>query len=103
MLSDSTGEAPVHPGPPKGLLRLVKSLGVVMVLLFLALISGIIWKATHKSPPPAVADVVMELGIDPASIRHMALDGGNLAIATDKVVLVIDMKQRKVILRSSKP
>ena len=102
MASDSTGEAPIHPEAPKGLLRLVKTLGVVMLLLFVALIGGIIWKATHKAPPPPVADVVMDLGIDPASIRHMALEGGNLAIATDKELMVIDVRQRKISLRSFK-
>lgn len=101
MSSDSTGEAPIHPGPAKGLLLLVKVLGIILVLLFLGLIGGIIWKATNKAAPAPVADVVMDLGIDPASIRHLELDGNNLAISTDKELLVLDVKQRKVILRSS--
>jgi hypothetical protein len=106
MASDSTGKAPVqaevHPGPSKGLLLLVKVLGVIMVLLFVALIVGIILKAQNSKVAPPV-NVVMELGIDPASIRHLALDGGNLAIATDKELIVVDVKQRKVTLRSFKP
>jgi hypothetical protein len=103
MTSDSTEMPPVHPGPPPGLLRLVKILGAVMILLFVILIGGIIWKATHKAPPPPAADVVVELGIDPASIRHMTMEGGNLAIATDKEIIIVDLKQRKVTLRSFKP
>ena len=102
MTSDSTETPPVHPGPSKGLLRLVKILGVVMVLLFLALIGGIIWKATHRAPF-AVREVVLELGVDPAAIRHLALDGNNLAIATDRELLVVDVGKRKVIMRSGKP
>jgi hypothetical protein len=102
MASDSTDPAPVHPGPSKGLLLLVKSLGVVMVLLFLALIGGIIWKATHKAPPPPVPDIVMDLGIDPASIRLMALDGNMLALTTDKEIVIVDVVKRKVMLRSGK-
>jgi hypothetical protein len=100
MSSDSTGEAPIHPGPSKGLIFLVKAMGVILVLLFLALIGGIIWKATNKAAPAPVADIVMDLGIEPASIRHMELDGNTLAITTDKELLVLDVKQRKVILRS---
>jgi hypothetical protein len=101
MTSDSTELPPVHPGPPPGLLRLVKVLGAIMVLLFLALIVGIIWKATNRTVP-VEAPVVVDFGIDPASIRHLSLDGGQLAITTDKEVLVIDVKSRKVILRSGK-
>jgi hypothetical protein len=103
MSGDSTETQPVHPGPPPGLLRLVKVLGVVMVLLFLALIAGIIWKATRKPAPPAAVDVVVDLGIDPASIRHMSLEGGNLAVSTEKELMVIDLKSRKVTLRAFKP
>lgn len=104
MASDSTGEAPiqpqVYPGPAKGLLVLVKVLGIILLLLFLALIGGIIWKATHKAVPVPVADIVIDLGIDPANIRHLELDGNTLAITTDKELLVLDVKQRKVMLRS---
>jgi hypothetical protein len=103
MASDSTETPPVHQGPSLALLRLVKIMGVVLVLLFLGLIGGIIWKATHKPPAPPATDVIMDLGIDPASIRLMALDGNHLAITTDKDVIVIDVAKRKVVLRSHKP
>jgi hypothetical protein len=103
MSSDSTGPAPVHPGPSKGLLFLVKAMGVVLVLLFLALIGGIIWKATHKTASTPIADVPFSLGIDPATIRHLALDGNSLAISTDTEVLVVDIAKRRVLLRSGKP
>jgi hypothetical protein len=103
MASDSTSEATVHPAEPKALLRLVKVMGVILAMLFLGLIGGIIWKATHKPPLSPVSDVVMHLGVDPATIRLMSLDGNNLALATDKEILVIDLRQSKVILRSFKP
>ena len=102
MASDSTDTPPVHQGPSLALLRLVKIMGVVLVLLFLGLIGGIIWKATHKVPAP-VTDVVMDLGIDPASIKHLAVDGNTLAIATDREIVVIDVAKRKIIMRSGKP
>jgi hypothetical protein len=103
MASDSTETPPVHQGPSLALLRLVKIMGVILVLLFLGLIGGIIWKATNKPSTPPVTDIVIDLGIDPASIRLMALDGNTLAITTDKDILVIDVAKRKVILRSHKP
>lgn len=103
MTSDSTGTAPIHPGPPKGLLLLVKALGTILVLLFVGLIGGIIWKATRTAAPPPVADVVMDLGIDPAAVRHMELNGNTLAFTTDKDIVVVDVAKRKVLLRSAKP
>jgi hypothetical protein len=102
MSGDSTEQSPVHAGPAPGLLRLVKVLGAVMVLLFVALIGGIIWKATHKPPPVSAQSVVVDLGLDPATIRHMTLNNGQLAIATDTEIMVIDVKTRTVILRSGK-
>jgi hypothetical protein len=75
-------------------------MGVILVLLFFGLIGGIIWKVNNKTAPAPVADIVMDLGIEPASIRHLELDGNTLAITTDKELLVLDVKQRKVILRS---
>jgi hypothetical protein len=104
MASDSTGQAPVqsevHPGPAKGLLLLVKVLGIILLLLFLTLIGGIIWKATQKSPASATTDVVMDLGINPQNVRQMELDGNTLAITTDQELLVVDVKQRKILMRS---
>ncbi len=102
MTSDSTETPTVHPGPSKALLRLVKIMGAVLVLLFLALIGGIIWKATHK-PPPEVQDVMFDLGLDPARIKQLAVDGNTLAIVTDRELVVVDVAKRKVIMRSGKP
>jgi hypothetical protein len=102
MTSDSTEMPPVYPGPSAGLLRLVKIMGVVLVLLFLGLIGGIIWKATHRATPE-VQDVVFDLGLDPASITHLAVDGNTLAIATDRELVVVDVAKRKVVMRSGKP
>jgi hypothetical protein len=101
MTSDSTDQATVHPAPSKALLRLVQILGLILLLLFLALIGGIIWKANNR--PPEVKEAIFELGIDPATIRHLAVDGNTLAIATDRELLVVDVAKRKVIMRSSKP
>jgi len=103
MRSDSTDTPPVHQGPSLALLRLVKIMGVVLVLLFLGLIGGIIWKATHKPPAAPATAVVLDLGIDPASIKHLAVDGNTLAIVTDGEIVVIDVAKRKVIMRSGKP
>jgi hypothetical protein len=103
MNADSTETEPVHPGPPPGLLRLVKVLGVIMLLLFLALIGGIIWKATRPAVAPVEQIVLQDLGFDPATVRHLALDGNTLALTTDDEVVVIDLRARKVTLRAYKP
>ncbi len=97
MTSDSTETPDVHPGPSKGLLRLVKVLGLVMVLLFLALIGGIIWKATNK-PKPAVP-MPVTLDFTGADVQHIALDGKNLAITSAHEIIVIDIATGKAVLR----
>lgn len=78
-------------------------MGIILVLLFLALIGGIIWKATHRPPAPPATDVVMNLGLDPAKVRMMDLDGNLLAVTTDTEIVVIDVAKRRVVLRSPKP
>jgi hypothetical protein len=92
----------VHPGPPPGLVRLVKVLGVIMILLFLALVGGIIWKSRQPATQPVMQDVVMELGLDPAAIKHMELSGNVLALSTDQELVVIDVRARKITLRAKK-
>ena len=100
-----TGEAaPLEiPASTRRLLRLGYIMGVVLVLLFLILIAGIIWKANHKAPPaPEPVPQTLDLGLPPdADIRAAALDGDRLLITTARQVIVVDVRKNAVISRVS--
>jgi hypothetical protein len=83
----------------KKLLRLVYIMGVVFALLFLGLIGGLIWKAMKPKAPPPVVQSVQDLGIAPADIRLMELDGDRLALTTATELVVIDLKSKTVVMR----
>lgn len=100
-MSNRVEDQIVQPKPPKALLRLVYIMGIILVLLFLTLIVGIIWKAQHRPPPPRL-EVPVELGIDPAKVRLMNFNGNLLALTTDTELVVIDVNKRQVILRSAR-
>lgn len=98
---------PVHQiaaeAPPvnKFLVRLVVWLGIVLLLLFAALIAGIIYKATRKAPPaPTIADVSLGVGLPPDSrFQSAVLTGDKLTINTGTMVYVIDVPTRRVLLK----
>ena len=89
------------PASARRLLRVVYTMGIVLVLLFVTLIGAIIWKANHKPPPqPAPAVVPLALGL-PADteIRGTSLDGDRLVINTGREVIVVDIRKNAVISR----
>lgn len=100
-----TGDAaPLEiPASARRLLRLVYIMGVVLVLLFLTLIAGIIWKANHRAPPaPEPAAQTLDLGLPPAAdIRAASLDGDRLLVITARQVIVVDIRKNTVISRVS--
>ena len=100
-----TSEAAPMELPPgtRRLLRLVYIMGIVFVLLLVALIVGIIWKANHKAPPkPEPPPQAIDLGLPAdADIRSAALDGDRLVVTTARQVIVVDLKKNAVISRVS--
>ena len=89
------------PASARRLLRVVYIMGIVLVLLFLTLITAIIWKANHKpAPQPAPAVVPLALGL-PADteIRGSSLDGDRLVINTGREVIIVDIRKNVVISR----
>jgi len=91
------------PASARRLLRLVYIMGVILVLLFLILIAGIIWKANHKAPPrpeapPRTVDRGLPADVD---IRSAALDGDRLVITTARQVIIVDVRKSTVISRVS--
>ena len=72
--------------PPSArlLLRIVYIMGIILVLLFLLLVGGIIWKSARKAEPQAVAPpATLSLGLPQASeIRTAEIDGDRLVVNT---------------------
>ena len=83
----------------KKLLRLVYIMGLLLVLLFLGLIGGVVWKAMKPKPPAAAQDMSMGLGLSSADITSVELDGNTMAITTKGEIIVVDFAKRKVLLR----
>ena len=98
-----TGEAAPLELPPSArrMLRVVYIMGIVLVLLFLAFIAAIIWKANHKAPPkPEPPPQSLNLGLPPgAAISSASLDGDRLVITTAHEVIVVDVKKNAIISR----
>lgn len=91
--------------PPSArlLLRVVYSMGIVLVLLFLLLVGGIIWKSTRKGEPKAeAAPASISLGLPAGTdIRAAELDGDRLVINTGREVIVVDLRKNTIIARIS--
>jgi flagellar basal body-associated protein FliL len=98
-----TGEAASMELPPSArrMLRVVYIMGIVLVLLFLAFVAAIIWKANHKAPPkPEPPPQNLYLGLPPgAAITSASLDGDRLVITTAHEVIVVDVKKNAIISR----
>jgi hypothetical protein len=83
------------------LLRVVYIMGIILVLLFLLLIGGIIWKSTQKSvpkpvPPPAALNLSLPEGTD---IRSAEIAGDRLVLNTGREVIVIDVRKNAIVSR----
>lgn len=99
MINDNTPETFEPTASQKKLLRVVYVLGLLLVLLFLALIGGIIWKASKPKPATTPEILSMGLGLKAGDIKAVDVDGGTLAITTSSELIVIDAARRKILLR----
>ena len=84
---------------PKGLLRLVYILGIVLILLFLAVIAGVVWKASKPKAILKPADLAVSLGLKASDVKNVVLDGGQVLITTTSEIIVIDVAKKKLLLR----
>ena len=74
-------------------------MGVVLVLMFIGLIFGIIYKIKHKAVLPEGTGVV-GLGLPAGtSVREATLSGDKLTINTGSEVFVVELSTRKVLLQ----
>ena len=99
-VQDGTGAAGVPPSA-RLLLRVVYIMGMILVVLFLTLIGGIIWKSSRKAEPKVpVVPPVIGLGLpDGTDIRSAEIDGDRLVINTGREVIVLDVRKHTIISR----
>ena len=89
------------PASARLLLRIVYIMGIILVLLFLTLVGGIIWKSTQMSQPkPQAPPAILDLGLPAGTeIRHAEIDGDRLVINTGRLVIVIDLRKNTILSR----
>jgi hypothetical protein len=94
--NSSAGEAPPV---NRYLVFAVYFMGAIIVLLFLGLIAGIIYKIKTRAALPEGTGLV-ELGLPPAAqVRDATLTGDRLTINTGSEVFIVEVSTRKVLLR----
>ena len=81
------------------MLRVVYIMGIVLVLLFLVLVTAIVWKGIRKSEPkPGAPPAIVNLNLPPGTkFQSTVLDGDRLAVNTGSEVIVIDIRKNAVI------
>ena len=101
-MQDGAAAAGVPPAARR-LLRAVYIMGIILVLLFLTLVGGIIWKSTRKAEPkPDVPPAAISLGLPQgAEIRDAQVDGDRLVLNTGSEVIVIDLRKQAIVSRIS--
>jgi hypothetical protein len=94
--NSNVGEAP---RVNRFLVFAVYFMGAVLVLLFLGLIGGIIYKIKNRVALPTGTGLV-ELGLSAgAQVREAILTGDKLTINTGTEVFIVEVSSRKVLLR----
>jgi hypothetical protein len=74
-------------------------MGALIILLFLGLIGGIIYKIKNRAVVPEGTGLV-ELGLPASSqVREAILTGDKLTINTGTDVFIVEVSTRKVLLR----
>lgn len=77
-------------------------MGGLLVLMFLGLIGGIVWKVTHKVEPAQPTTQLLGLALPAGSeVRSLQLDGDRLAIDTGSEIIIVDWKRNAVLSRIS--
>lgn len=88
------------PASAKLLLRVVYIMGIILVLLFLTLIGGIIWKSMNKAEPAVPVAALLDLALPAGtSVQAMELDGDRLAVNTGTEIIIVDIRKNVILSR----
>ena len=95
-----TTDAPQAQPGLKYLELAVYIMGGLLVLMFIALVVGIVWKVTHKPPPQVPTTQQLNLGLPAgAELKTTQVDGDRLIITTNTEIVVVDLKQNAILSR----
>ena len=84
----------------KLLVRSVYIMGIMLVVMFLILIGGIIWKIVNKPAKVELTPSLIDLSLAPGeSVQTVGLDGDRLAITTGTEIIIVDIRKNAVISR----
>jgi hypothetical protein len=98
-MNDQNSKVGEAPPVNRFLIFAVYFMGAVLVLLFLGLIGGIIYKIKNRVALPSGTGLV-ELGLPAdAQVREAILTGDKLTINTGTEVFIVEVSSRKVLLR----
>jgi hypothetical protein len=98
-MGDQNGPETQAPPVNRLLVAAVYGMAGLLVLMFLGVIGGIVYKFKQRSALPQGLGE-LSLGLPPASqIREAQLTGDKLTINTGTEVIVVEVSTRKVILR----
>lgn len=97
-LQDEADGGQALPPSTKALLRTVYIMGVILVLLLIALVGGIIWKAVTRAPAkPSGEPAVYDLGLAPGeTVTAVVLDGDRMAVTTSSGIVIVDLRKNQV-------
>jgi hypothetical protein len=98
-MDDHTNPAGEAPPVNRFLVAAVYGMGVLLVLMFLGLIGGIIYKFKQRSAIPEGSGTV-SLGLPPAGqIKDATLTGDKLTINTGAEIIIVEVSTQRIILR----
>ena len=98
-MDDQTSNVGEAPPVNRFLVFSVYFMGAILVLLFLGLIGGIIYKIKNRAAEPEGTGLV-ELGLPAtASVKEATLTGDRLTINTGTEVFIVEVSSRKILLR----
>ena len=98
-MDDQNSNGGAAPPVNRFLVFAVYFMGALIVLLFLGLIGGIIYKIKNRVALPSGAGLV-ELGLPAGTqVREAILTGDKLTINTGTEVFIVEVSSRKVLLR----
>jgi hypothetical protein len=98
-MDDQNSNVDAAPPVNRFLVFAVYFMGAALVLLFLGLIGGIIYKIKNRVALPSGTGLV-ELGLPAATqVREAILTGDKLTINTGTEVFIVEVSSRKILLR----
>ncbi len=85
----------------KIVVKAVYIMGIMLVVMFIVLMAGIVWKVMKREPVlVGVAAPVTDLGLKAgATVQSMLLDGDRLVINSGPEIIIFDIRKNAIVAR----